>query len=189
MTRRGPVALLDANVLYAASVRDLLLRLAEADLLAPHWSEQIRKEWTRNLLRNRPDLRPELVSRTCGLMERAFPLACVRGYEHRLPSIHLPDPGDAHVLAAAIECGADVIVTCNLADFPAGALLPHGIVAMHPDDFVLQLAQCHPDAVRRVVTGYRQGLRKPPKTPEEYLDDLVSCRLTKTAARLRELGI
>lgn len=189
MNRRGPVALLDANVLYTASVRDLLLRLAEADLLAPHRSEQIRKEWTRNLLRNRPDLRPDLIARTCALMNRAFPLANVDGYEHHLPSLRLPDPGDAHVLAAAIECAADVIVTCNLSDFPAGALLPHGIVAMHPDDFVMQLLDCHPDTVRRVITDYRLKLRKPPKSPEEYLNDLVRCRLTKTAPRLRELGI
>lgn len=189
MRRRGPVALLDANVLYAASVRDLLLRLAQADLLAPQWSDEIHNEWATNLLRNRPDLQPEAVARTRALMDLAFPLANVREYECHLPSINLPDPGDAHVLAAAIECGADVIVTYNTSDFPPGALVPYGIEALHPDDFVCRLVAANPATVRKVVADYRAKLRKPPKTADEYLCDLIRCRLTETAARLREIGI
>ncbi len=34
----GPVALLDANVLFPASLRDLLLRLAERRLCQVRWS-------------------------------------------------------------------------------------------------------------------------------------------------------
>ena len=181
--------MLDANVLYAASVRDLLLRLAQADLLVPQWSDQVHNEWTTNLLRNRPDLRPDAVARTQALMELAFPLANVHEYESHLPSVRLPDPGDAHVLAAAIECGADVIVTFNTRDFPSGALVPHGIEALHPDKFVCHLIAANPAAVRKVVAEYRVKLRKPPKTVDEYLCDLIRCRLTETAARLRELGI
>jgi predicted nucleic acid-binding protein len=41
----------------------------------------------------------------------------------------LPDPADRHVLAAAIRGRADVIVTMNLKDFPAGTLAPYGIEA------------------------------------------------------------
>jgi hypothetical protein len=38
----------------------------------------------------------------------------VTGYETLIPSLALPDPDDRHVLAAAIRCGADIIVTSNL---------------------------------------------------------------------------
>jgi hypothetical protein len=44
--------------------------------------------------------------------------ALVTGYEDLIPGLHLPDPNDRHVLAAAIRGQADVIVTMNLRDLP-----------------------------------------------------------------------
>ena len=46
------IAVLDANVLYPAPLRDFLLRMAEADLFSPKWSDEIQDEWIRNLLKN-----------------------------------------------------------------------------------------------------------------------------------------
>ena len=47
-------ALLDANVLYPAPVRDLLLQLAVTDLYKAKWSADIHREWVENLLANEP---------------------------------------------------------------------------------------------------------------------------------------
>ncbi len=116
-------------------------------------------------------------------------MALVAGYEHHLPSIHLPDPDDAHVLAAAIECRADVIVTCNLADFPAAELLLFGIMPIDPDGFVTQLMQCHPEVVRAVARRHRAGLRKPPLSAEEYVETLARCGLESIACCLRSVDI
>ena len=44
----GPTALLDANVLYPAGLRDFLLRLADRYLYTPLWSADIHAEWTRS---------------------------------------------------------------------------------------------------------------------------------------------
>ena len=52
-------ALYDANVLYSAPLRDLLMRLAMTGLYRAKWTEEIHAEWMRNLLFNRPDLKPE----------------------------------------------------------------------------------------------------------------------------------
>ncbi len=46
--------------------------------------------------------------------------ALVTGYEGLIEGLHLPDPDDRHVLAAAIRGRADVIVTVNEWDFSCG---------------------------------------------------------------------
>lgn len=49
-------------------------------------------------------------------MNRAFPDAKIRGCEHYIKTQSLPDENDKHVLAAAIECGVDIVITYNLSD-------------------------------------------------------------------------
>jgi hypothetical protein len=74
VTRSGPIiALYDANVLYPASLRDLLIRLARTGIVGARWTARIQDEWISNLLRNRPDLTAAQLARTRQLMEAAVP--------------------------------------------------------------------------------------------------------------------
>ncbi len=104
---------LDANVLYPFRVRDTLLRFHEGGLFRARWTEQIIDEWTENLIRNRPELEASVLAQV-EQMRLHFDEAWVRGHETLIPSLQLPDPKDRHVLAAAIVCGAQHIVTSNL---------------------------------------------------------------------------
>jgi hypothetical protein len=47
----------------------------------------------------------------------------------RTANLALPDAGDRYVLAAAIEAGASIMVTFNLADFPSASLAPQDVPA------------------------------------------------------------
>jgi len=179
-------AVLDANVLYSASLRDFLLHLAVHESFAPYWSDEIRNEWIRSLLENRPDLKRENLERTCRNMDMHFPFGLVRGYEPIIPTLTLPDPDDRHVLAATIHASANYIVTNNLKDFPGTALKPHKIEALSPDAFVHQLTQKHPKLILKAVRGHRANLSRPPKTADAYIATLEKQGLTKTVAFLRE---
>ena len=131
-------AILDACVLYPATLRDLLLSLARDGLLHARWSERIQDEWVRSLLKRRPELDAATLRRTCELMAKAVPDSVVHGWQSIEPGLTgLPDADDRHVLAAAICGHADAIITFNLDDFPAEALAPFGVEAQHPDDFLL----------------------------------------------------
>ena len=75
------VVLYDANVLYPSTLRNLLIRVAQAGLVQAKWTEQILDETFSNLLENRPDLDPEKLTRTRELMNAAVRDCLVTGYE------------------------------------------------------------------------------------------------------------
>ena len=180
-----PTALLDANVLYPAGLRDLLLRLADRHLLAPRWSADIHAEWMRSLLADRPDIEAGVLDRTRAVMDGHFPDAVVAGHEAIAATLDLPDPDDRHVLAAAIHGGADFIVTRTLRDFPVGQLAPHGLVAQHPDAFVAGLFAADPEAVLAAVRGHRTALRRPPRSVDAYLAALERLGPSRTVSLLQ----
>ena len=186
MTVAPPLTVfLDASVLYPASIRNLLLYIAGARLYRPLWSAKVHEEWITALLRNRPDLKRQQLDRTRALMEAHVINAEVTGYEPLIDTLTLPDPDDRHVLAAAIHGGASVIVTVNLRDFPSEALVPHRLIAQHPDAFVLTLLAADPDAVLAVMREHRLSLVKPPKTATDYIATLELHHMTATVAALR----
>ena len=178
-------ALLDANVLYPAGLRDLLLRLADRYLYAPLWSANIHAEWMSSLLADRTDIDPGVLERTRTVMDEHFPDAVVTDYQRIAAGLDLPDPDDRHVLAAAIRGGADVIVTANLRDFPASRLAAHAISAQHPDDFISDLFQTHPETVLAAVRGHRAALRNPPRSASDHLTALERLGLDRAASLLR----
>ena len=153
----GPVSLLDANVLYPSLIRNLLMHCATSGLIAARWTNAIHEEWSRNLLADRPDLSPQRLQRTRQFMEKAVPDAEVTGYEPLMGILSLPDPDDAHVLAAAIKAEAEFLVTFNLKDFPRELVAPHSVEVLTPDDLTCRLYQAKPEATLEVLEGVNKG--------------------------------
>jgi predicted nucleic acid-binding protein len=178
-------ALFDACVLYPAPLRDFLMHLAITDLFRAKWTDEIHNEWIRNLLKNRPDLTQERLQRTRDLMNAHVRDCLVSGYEDLIPSLVLPDKNDRHVLAAAICGDADIIVTYNLSDFPAGTLEQYGIEAQHPDKFIIHLIDLALSTVCEAAKRQRISLKNPPQSVEELLAAYERQGLTQTVSALR----
>ncbi|MFI6480432.1 PIN domain-containing protein [Nonomuraea sp. NPDC050663] len=179
-------AVYDANVLYGNEVRDLLLRIALSGLVRAHWTNEILDEVIRNLAANRPDIPAGKLTVLRERMNAALPAALVEGHEALIEGLKLPDADDRHVLAAAIRCGAEIIVTSNLKDFPADALATYGIEVRSPDDFVLDQLDLDEGAVRACVHQIANGRVRPPKTFAAILDALERAGLVESAAALRD---
>lgn len=131
---------LDACVLANAGVCDLFLRLAEPPrLYLPLWSQtildEVHRTQTTKLKRPYPT---ELADYWRSEVTLAFPEANVVGHDLLL-SVMTNHEKDRHVVAAAVKGGATLIVTFNLKHFPAEALMPWGIEACHPQDYLLTL--------------------------------------------------
>lgn len=141
--------LIDACVLYPTVMREVVLGCAAQGLFEPRWSPRILEEWARAARKIGPEgetiARGEIAAITAG-----FPRAMVhipQGIEARL---WLPDPNDVHVLAAAVGCSADAIMTVNAKDFPRNLLADEGLERVEPDGFLIDLAGHAPEAVQAV---------------------------------------
>jgi predicted nucleic acid-binding protein len=178
------VVVLDANVLFPFRKRDVLLRFCQAGMFRARWSDDILEEWTSNLLKLKPQLADSIKSQLSA-MSAAFPEALVSGYEPLTEGLQLPDPNDRHVLAAAIRCGAQHIVTDNLADFPNNVLGRYGVEAIDADEFLSRTFDLYSELAIEVLASIRRGYSNPPYTPSEFILDLTAKGLPKLASRLR----
>lgn len=180
------VAVCDACVLYPVLLRGLLVRLAQAGLYQARWTDAILEELARSIKKNRLAVDAESLRRMCEGLNKRVKNALIRGFEHWITSVKLPDPNDRHVVAAAIHSKSTLIVTFNMKDFPAESLLQWNIEAVHPDQFLLALLDSHAETVVSILASHRLGLRKPSFTTDGYLDALYSLGLTDTVEVLRE---
>lgn len=176
-------AVLDANALYPALLRDLLLSLAHADLYSANWSAHIRDEWTRSLLRDRPAMRTQIAA-AAQAMEDVIADGLVVGYEHLIEGLTLPDPDDRHVLAAAIVGHADAIVTFNQKDFPEEILGPLGIETQTPDEFVLNQLLLDKATTLSAIKRMRERWNRPQYDAAALIALLEQRGLPQTAAHL-----
>lgn len=185
-----PRAVLDACILYPPGLRNLFMWLAVEGLYLPLWTQEIHEEWIDNVLEEDarknepPGLSRDKLERTRQLMDENASQSLVTGYEHWIPQLSLLDPKDRHVLAAAIESGASLIITYDRHFIPE-ALTPHGIKAIEPDAFLCNLFDRDPGLFMKAVDSLLSSLMNPPMSLEQLCQGYLKHRLTQTVTRMR----
>lgn len=172
------MAVFDATCLFSKHTRHLLLGFSVHGIVLGRWSRELLAEAAGNLAKK---LRGDSLEDLGRWLKRETDLirdGLVEEYKPWLAGLTLPDPGDEHVLASAIVCGATIIVTDNIKDFPAEWLTPYGIETQRPDDFALSCINANPVLATRVVVDHPD--------PALFLDKLTG-QLPQAAALLREL--
>lgn len=93
-------------------------------------------------------------------MNQAFPSATVHGSYRKLIRC-VPDsidPKDRHVVAAAVRCNAELIVTYNRRHFPSAALEELGIQVHGPSTFLIRLFDLDRTVVMRKLTEQAESV-------------------------------
>ena len=163
-------AVLDTNVLFPPVLRDTLLYAAAFRLFRPVWSAQTWEELARNLVAKGGLSEPAAVRRM-SFMTQAFPYAMAVPPPELIAALK-NHPKDRHVLAAAIQSGAGIIVTQNLKDFPAEVVTEHGIAALHADAFLCSLLRTDAERLLRSIHHHAARLRHPPMAASDLLSAL-----------------
>jgi len=176
-------AILDACVLVQAVVRDTLLRLFEQRLFLARWTDEIIAETVRTL-QHKLGRTQEQTNWLVHQMKAHFADAWVeQGYQALIP-VMTNDEKDRHVLAGAVKAPCEVIVTYNLKHFSEESLKPFGIIAKHPDEFLIDLYHLNGEIVIHELHEQGQVLRTP-RTINEVLDWLEKCQCKQFAQLIR----
>lgn len=180
------LAFLDANVLHPAFLRAAMLWFAQERLFRPAWSTGVLDEWRGSVKRRFGDVTDERLDEMQSVMTASYPDALVTGYERIAPCLDLPDPGDNHVLAAAIVGKCHGIVTANIKHFPADKLADFNLEIIHPDDFIVNIIDLERGRALTACRAHRAAMRQSAPTPDQFLERYLATGLVQAHARLSE---
>jgi predicted nucleic acid-binding protein len=172
---------LDACVLIPMTLRDVLLRAADAGLYRPRWIDTILDEVRRNLLAAGVPSE-EKAQKLVDTIAYYFPEATITEDYESIIDAMTNDPKDRHVLAAAVVSGSHLIVTENLRHFPDAALARFGVQAQAPDAFLVDLFDLAPARMVEIIKELAADRKNPPGTAHQVLDGLA--KRTPTFAQL-----
>lgn len=183
-------ALVDACALAGALKRNLLLTLAEAEFFRLRWSDTILDETeaaiARMLAAKGVEDATARAARARSAMVEAFEEAGVGDFSAMMGAVNgLPDPKDRHVVAAALQTSAAIIVTDNLKDFPEAILGPLNLEARSADAFIADTIALDPGRAVAAIQRMRLRLNKPEKSAEVLLLDMEAAGLTETVDVLK----
>lgn len=187
----------DADTLFGATTRGLLIHLDYQEVIRLHWSPLILDELSRALVATgrKPDV--ESARRHERLMQAALPQAeiATSQVQAQFASVAhaVRSTKDTHVAACARAIVAEQfypdvhvvgLITKNIRDFGVRRLATLGVNVQRPDAFFLTQFQHDASAVATAFASLRATLRSAPG-PDALLDRLSADgqRLTATAMR------
>jgi predicted nucleic acid-binding protein len=176
---------LDACVLYPASLRDTLLRSAQEGLFRVLLSDQILEEVKRNLVKD-TKMSEEGGNKLVAAISQTFEdsIVPISKFAYLIPVMQNQEK-DRHVLALAVTELAQVIVTYNLKDFPASILEEKEIQAQSPDDFLLYTFDLNRSKMLEILKRQTLDLKNPPISFDELLT-LMSNHVPNFVLKVKE---
>jgi hypothetical protein len=187
----------DADTLFAATTRGLLIYLDYHGLINLHWSPLILDEVCRALVKT--GRKKTMVDakahekRMCDALPNA--LVSIRAVQAQFQAVAaaVRSEKDTHVAACAYcliasnaypKTSVIALVTKNAKDFRKAELAKLGITLQKPDAFLAELARRYPSEVKAAFEQFRANLKSQPTT-EILLTYLVRDGLVETVQGLQ----
>jgi hypothetical protein len=178
----------DTNVLFPFSVMDVLLALSEDGVHEVIWTDALLEEWEDVIVREQKRT-PETAASVTAAIRDFFAESKVgrTEYEHLIAEMPGADPDDHEHMAAAVVRQPCTILTRDSAGFPSEPLSGRGVRVTDPDTYLCELAAEVPDEIADTIVGLAGEKRRPPKTPQDLLDDLASAGVPGFADKVRAM--
>ncbi len=176
----------DSNVLFPFSVMDLLLALSEDGVHEVIWTDDLLDEWERVIV-GKHKRSPESAAQITAVVREFFKDSKVERHEYDNLVAEMPgkDPDDHAHMAAAVVRQPCTILTNNEKDFPPKALAKRGVRVTDPDTYLCEIAAELPDEIVDTITRLAAEKTRPPKLPQDLLDDLEHAGVPRFADLVR----
>ncbi len=164
---------------------NLFLELTEGRVHQVLWTDELLAEWERVIVREQRRT-PDTAASVVGAIQEFFADCRIdpEAYRHLIDQMPGSDPDDRPHMAAAVGAGVDVLVTANLADFPAGPLRCLGVRAMDPDTYLVELFEDLPDELMAAVVRMAAKRTRPLTTADELVAAFRGAGLRQLSTRL-----
>ena len=163
---------LDACVLIPGSLRDILLRVAEAEIYRLSLTEDILEEVRRNLVNKNHMMTEEQGKHLLNEIRKNFKTNFVTRHTSIVHSMPINEK-DRHVLAAAVASYSEIIVTQNLKDFPPHLLKPLQVEALSADGFLVHQFSLYDEIMIDIIQQHVYESRRPHLTMQQALENLT----------------
>lgn len=173
----------DSNVLYPISVANLTLRLGDLKIHEVLWSEDLLGEVERVLV-DRKGLTLDQARYFCDCIRDAFPEGEVSraDYGHLVGSRTGSDVDDRVHSAAAVGCGATILLTSNTRHFPKRDL--GNVRRATPDEYFMEVLDAYPDEVLTLL--HEMGSER--RHPESIAQTLAALERAGLKQFARQVG-
>ena len=175
---------LDANVLYSNTLRNLFLWLARNKLCEAIWSSELWDEVFRHYSKD-PEVEQKFRKHVETIVFVKFANS-MRKLSSGFAPIGLPDTNDEHVVALARQENAATVVTFNLKDFPEKLLSTVELKPSHPDSFLCTLFDNFPDEVKASIVDHIKALSSTKPSIPVYFESLKKTDVKTFVKKLEE---
>ncbi len=180
--------LADTNVLFPFSVMDLLLALSEDGIHEVIWTEALLDEWEEVIVREHKRTPASAASITDAIRDFFDDAKVERDeYGHLVGEMPGPDADDHEHMAAAVARQPCTILTRDKKDFPSKPLADLDVRVTDPDTYLCALLDELPGEVVDTLVRLAAEKQRPPKTPQDLLDDLEAADVPRFAATARSI--
>lgn len=163
---------LDANVYFSKILLTVFLDMAERNLFALFWSDEVLNEVKKNWKIKYPTTNANGI--IAGIKHTFFAGEISKAdYSYEESNLVKTDIKDRHVLAAAYESGARYLVTANISDFDTSEAARFGVMLITPDDYLCFLYKTNSGEVINSIKHSRTRMNRPQLTENEFVDKLI----------------
>lgn len=170
---------IDASILEAPFVRDILFHLAEQDLFSLHWTVAVENEWMNSAIAFGAPA--QKVRRCLDGLRQAAPSWQVHDFQKHVTLFKDVLPHRRHLAAAAYalslkgECARPaIIVTTDMDSLPIRAFRDSRVKLEHIDDFICNIYQEYPTRVLKTIECCRNKLKILNLSKAQYLQALYN---------------